>query len=471
MAYGSKMLSVLRASQLFEATGTSRFIPAIQSKCGFSKEHFELTVGPVLCGFAEFVQQLPGSRGSDYDNPGGLLIQGLGVAHLALTLRRGQILPRGVAPEDIMRLEHRWTYAVFIAALMHDIGRHMADLRVTLYRDGASIGECWAPLSGVMASSNAISYSVAAASKVEREESLANKLPPSLFERLVPADALAWLSNDRKLLSELSAVLAGEHDCGTGAIQQLISRASARFSNRSLSQGPRVPLFSTRRDAEVHTGEAKDAAPSPCASNATELVSEEYLDDFEHETEEHAGTPGRGFNQPGDQKPELLAPVALPLSPTSQAAAPGKAAAPSDAAVRFMAWLQQGLAQGDLSFNEPGAMVHFVKEGMLLVSPRIFQRFASDHGDEDCRSPAMAAEVQKDPAMDIQREVLNAGWHVRNSNRSNILAYQVLRPGKAAGRMYGVLVMDPQRFVHPVPPANPHLEKAAVSADTHALSP
>ena len=71
MAYGSKMLSVLRASQLFEATGTSRFIPAIQSKCGFSKEHFELTVGPVLCGFAEFVQQLPGSRGSDYDNPGG----------------------------------------------------------------------------------------------------------------------------------------------------------------------------------------------------------------------------------------------------------------------------------------------------------------------------------------------------------------------------------------------------------------
>ena len=33
-----------------------------------------------------------------------------------------------------------------------------------------------------------------------------------------------------------------------------------------------------------------------------------------------------------------------------------------------MAWLQQGLADGTLPVNVAGALVHFVPEGMLLVS-------------------------------------------------------------------------------------------------------
>lgn len=52
-----------------------------------------------------------------------------------------------------------------------------------------------------------------------------------------------------------------------------------------------------------------------------------------------------------------------------------------------MAWLQQGLADGTLPVNVAGALVHFVPEGMLLVSPRIFREFATRFGD-DSNGPA-----------------------------------------------------------------------------------
>ena len=48
-----------------------------------------------------------------------------------------------------------------------------------------------------------------------------------------------------------------------------------------------------------------------------------------------------------------------------------------EAAKRFIAWVQRGLADGSMAYNETGAMVHFVEAGMLLVSPRIFKEFAA----------------------------------------------------------------------------------------------
>ena len=59
---------------------------------------------------------------------------------------------------------------------------------------------------------------------------------------------------------------------------------------------------------------------------------------------------------------------------------PAFAQAP-DAARHFIGWLQQGLSDGTLRVNQAGALVHFVDEGMLLVSPRIFREFAKNFGE------------------------------------------------------------------------------------------
>ncbi|WP_284428009.1 hypothetical protein, partial [Acidovorax sp. SUPP1855] len=65
--------------------------------------------------------------------------------------------------------------------------------------------------------------------------------------------------------------------------------------------------------------------------------------------------------------------------------------------------------------------------------------------------------------LQVQREVIKAGWHRMTSGqgkgRVNILRYQVMgRGGASVGRLAAVVLAEPDRWVLPVPPANPVLK-------------
>lgn len=152
----------------------------------------------------------------------------------------------------------------------------------------------------------------------------------------------------------------------------------------------------------------------------------------------------------GQPDPVLLVPK-LPELPQDTAA---KQSEPSETAVLFMRWLQQGLASREIKYNESGAPVHFTEEGMALVSPLIFKLYARENG------PAAQADAA---GLQIQREVIKAGWHRMNpakgSGRVNILRYDVQgRGGAAVGKLSAVVLTEPARWVLPVPPANPVLK-------------
>lgn len=127
---------------------------------------------------------------------------------------------------------------------------------------------------------------------------------------------------------------------------------------------------------------------------------------------------------------------------------------PSEAATAFIQWLQQGLASREIKYNESGAPVHFVEEGMALISPKIFKLYAAQTGPEE-QADAMG--------MQIQREVIKAGWHrmrqVEGGGKVNILRYQIIGKGNVpVASLAAVVLMDPDRFVLPVPPVNPVLK-------------
>ena len=148
--------------------------------------------------------------------------------------------------------------------------------------------------------------------------------------------------------------------------------------------------------------------------------------------------------------PVVLTP-ALPELPHETAA---KKKEPSAAAMEFIGWLQLGLASGELKYNESGAPVHFVEEGMALVSPLIFKLYARETGPEEHADAT---------GMQVQREVIKSGWHRMGigsgGGKVNILRYQVIGRGNATvARLSAVVLVDPDRFVLPVPPANPVLK-------------
>ena len=144
--------------------------------------------------------------------------------------------------------------------------------------------------------------------------------------------------------------------------------------------------------------------------------------------------------------PVVLTPF-LPELPHETA---GKQVEPTATAMAFITWLQQGLASRDLKYNETGAMIHFVPEGMALVSPLVFKAFVADQELNDS-----GAEAQ---ALQVQREVIKAGRHLMGPGKSNILKYQVLGRGSVpVGKLSAIVLIRPERWVVPVPPINPVL--------------
>jgi len=152
-----------------------------------------------------------------------------------------------------------------------------------------------------------------------------------------------------------------------------------------------------------------------------------------------------GETAPG---PVLLAPV-LPALP---GAAPAKV--PSPLAVQFMQWLQAGLASNAIRHNDVASLVHFVPQGMAIVSPLAFKAFVRE------------GHVPGDPeraVLTVQREVLKAGWHVpAGPGGKNIHRFVVrARSGVTAGRLAAVVLDQPHRWVLPVPPPNPAIQPLA----------
>jgi len=141
---------------------------------------------------------------------------------------------------------------------------------------------------------------------------------------------------------------------------------------------------------------------------------------------------------------------------------------PSEAAIAFMLWVQQGLGDGSLKYNETGALVHFVEAGIALVSPALFRQYAQAFGEPPFKSTSNSG-TPGEIGLGIQREVLRAGWHAPNPiDGSNIWTFHVSRRrgGAKASRLSAVVLADVQRWVIEPPP--PNLALQMPEADTTA---
>jgi hypothetical protein len=403
---------------------------------------FDRAVSPVIAGYAEFVQLLPALAAQHHSHQDGLYTRALEVASRALDYRRGQILPRGAAPEVIGAQAHRWTYAVFVAALLHDVGHALAGLRVLIRGEQGGL-EPWAPLAGSMLACGAVYYRLELPGSAVMQGAPYAGLPMWLLNQVVPPSVLDWLAADPGLMRELTAFLSGDPSARAGAISGLVLRAAIELGRCELK-----PDGSDDSAVEV-------TAP---ATTPVDVDSENVADDLAATTVA-ADVPGLLYPET-----EYLEDVEEHSSGTaleSRMAEPWVAQAPP-AARRFIAWVQRGLSDGTLRVNVADALVHFVDEGMLLVSPRIFREFADRYGAVGHVGALVGAVGEPDIGLFIQRQVLRAGWHLRTDQGVNFLTYQVMHGKRAVSRLSGVVIPNPVRFIDPVPPVNPLLVRLVV---------
>ncbi|CAB4048512.1 hypothetical protein LMG9964_02153 [Paraburkholderia phenoliruptrix] len=216
----------------------------IGGSVGLSTENERRDVQPLIQRLTEFIQLLPASESHHHAQPGGLLIHLLEVARYALHFREGYRLPLGASPEDQMRHGARCSYAVLVAALLHDIGKPLADLKVELVC-GADARQ-WVPLAGSMNEQGGQWYRVDFPEPAQRDYGAHARLSIVLLQRLVPSASLGWLAQYPPILDELAAYLSGDGAARRSALAKIVGEADRRSVAQNLLTGPRT-RFATAR--------------------------------------------------------------------------------------------------------------------------------------------------------------------------------------------------------------------------------
>lgn len=216
----------------------------IGSSLGLSVDSERRDVEPLIQRLTEFVQLLPASESHHHAQPGGLLIHLLEVARYSLHFREGYRLPLGASPEDQMQHGARCSYAVLVAALLHDIGKPLADLKVEIV-SGTS-ARPWVPLAGSMNGQGGEWYRVDFPEPAQRDYGAHARLPIVLLQRLVPSASLGWLAQYPPVIDELAAYLSGDAGAKDGALAKIVGEADRRSVAQNLLAGPRT-RFATAR--------------------------------------------------------------------------------------------------------------------------------------------------------------------------------------------------------------------------------
>lgn len=236
------LLPLLPGKELLTRSGRPGLLRQIDRLLSVPRSYLGSLFHTTILSYARFVQQLPASEAHHHAGAGGMLDHGLEVVINALALRRGYLLPPGAEPERLARSQDLWTYAVFTAALLHDIGKAAVDQRVLLFDTRNRPLGTWDPWQGPM-DQRVTWYRVEFVRG--RTHGLHERVAPLLAHFIVPAMGLSWLASDREVLTAWVATISGDRD-RAGVLGEIISRADGESVARNLGAGDSVRLPTAR---------------------------------------------------------------------------------------------------------------------------------------------------------------------------------------------------------------------------------
>lgn len=231
---------VLRGGELISCINGAEVIDRIAKLTRLSRAAFDRDLLPLLHRYIEFVQLMPASESHHHANAGGLAAHTLETILYALKYRNGFLLPRGAGAERIDAERDFWTYAVFLGALLHDVGKPITDLRIKYRRKGTSDPSDWVALAGTLVDCGAYEYHIAFAPKGQRDYAAHSKLGASLLQAFAPTSTLSFLSRAPSVLRELNQYLVGGDP--QGVIAEIVKQADQESTRRNLASGSRIRL-------------------------------------------------------------------------------------------------------------------------------------------------------------------------------------------------------------------------------------
>jgi len=197
---------------------------------GVDDKIFNILVKPAFIRYVESAQLAPASETHHHSGPGGLVTHTQEVITLALRMRKGLQLPIGGSVAVINDKKHLWTYGVFAAGLLHDIGKLASSIRVQLHlRNGGQ--RLWNPHDEPMTTFDADSYQIAF---IKTPYAYHHHLALS-FMGLLPSIGRSWLANEYELMKQVCAHLRGDR-YESGSIGEILEKADMQSTAANLQE-------------------------------------------------------------------------------------------------------------------------------------------------------------------------------------------------------------------------------------------
>lgn len=236
-------LKVVSPSQVLEVIQAQRPLSHMLRQSRLAPPVWERDLLAAIERYADVVQLMPASESHHHAHAGGLLAHTLEVVLTAMTWRNGTLLPQGAGAEQIDAEHDHWTYVVFYAALLHDIGKILCDLRVQWRRKAGAADETrWMPIAGSLTDCGARSYHVGFTPKSERDYGAHQRMSILLLQRIAPDTARGFMAQHPHALLQLTRFLSGEDR--DSALAQLIRKADQVSAARALASGSRARFAS-----------------------------------------------------------------------------------------------------------------------------------------------------------------------------------------------------------------------------------
>ena len=326
-------------------------IASIRQSAGISDDLFDRLYLRSISKAAGLMQSCPATEGGHHSWPGGLFGYSLESGAYTLRLRKGKIMPVGASPEQESRKEDLYTYAVFHAALLHEIGVTMDNLRIALYDRRRQFLTEWRPLH-----EDWTDHPRARHMKIEfRQEPVNHRRPVSSLmyvSRILDGEGCSWLQGDPDVYNDFLNAF-GDRPCGS--IHQLVAMASRISRDRGTGSG-------SVTTAPVSNG--SDFTPVSSVE-VTQPVQETVAPLIEPESGHEAGESGTGDGQKGDSGAGR---VVSENQDSEEAPRPGEA---------FRKWVESGISSATLDVNGKSAVVHVGRVNLFLVVPGIFVTYAA----------------------------------------------------------------------------------------------
>lgn len=235
-------ISPQSAQSLLNTPLRQRYLSLLWQQVSMSREMFNHLYQHPIEKYAEMVQLLPASEGHHHAHLGGMLDHGLEVISIASKLRQSYVLPQNAAPEEQSRQRDAWTATVIYAALVHDIGKVVADITMEL-----KSGERWFAWNGIPKAPYKFRYIKG------RDYHLHPVLGSYFLGELIPKEALAWLAEFPEAFTGLMYAAAGHWD-KAGLLSEIVQKADQHSVTLALG------------------GDVKNIANQPVKSFAKQLV-------------------------------------------------------------------------------------------------------------------------------------------------------------------------------------------------------